>query len=161
MVGWIIRVFFWVGELVKFSEESAKKRSKMSLGTEGNAGKGFVGKHYEGWDGEGVPPPFDANNPSEKKLVEIYHQRELTEFLQESVSMKLNQKLNQTEFLRKKRANLQNGQTKFSANFSVWMETSEYHRTWSTMRLYEFMCWCTSRDTSVPCRCICAYVTSV
>lgn len=97
----------------------------MSLGTEGNEGKGFVGKHYEGWNGEGVPSLFDANNPSEKKLGEIYHQRELTEFLQESVSMKLNQKLNQTEFLRKKRANLQNEQSKLSAKFPVWMETSE------------------------------------
>lgn len=39
---------FKVGELVKFSEKTTKKRSRTRLETEGNEGKGFVGKQYEG-----------------------------------------------------------------------------------------------------------------
>lgn len=39
-------------------------------------------------------PLFDANSQPEKRLGKIYHHKKLTEFIQESVSMNLNQKTN-------------------------------------------------------------------
>lgn len=39
-------------------------------------------------------PLFDANSQPEKRLGKIYHHKKLTKFIQESVSMNLNQKTN-------------------------------------------------------------------